>query len=80
MALVHGNGSGPTGIGLVNMSSQPLRAAAAEAVLAGGGSPAEVGAVAHEGTDAPSDLHASVENREYLARVLVEKAVSEAAG
>jgi len=79
VALVRGNGSGPTGIGLVNMASRPIRAVAAEAVLAEGGSAAEVSAVAHEGTDALSDLHASATYRAHLARALVERAVAEAA-
>ena len=78
VALVHGNGSGPTGVGLVNMSSRPLRAAAAEEALRNGASATEVGALAAEGTEAPSDLNARAEYREYLARVLVERAVAEA--
>lgn len=79
VALVHGNGAGPTGVGLVNMASTPWRAGAAEEVLRSGGSPAEVGAVAAEGTDPAADIHASAAYRQHLARVLVERAASEAA-
>ena len=79
VALVHGNGTGPTGIGLVNMAGHPIRARAAEAALAQGASPAEVGAVAAEGTEAPNDLHASAEYRRHLARVLIDRAAAQAA-
>ncbi len=73
-----GAGAG-AGIGLVNMGSVPLRAAAAEAALAGGASLADAAAVADEGTEPSADLNASPEYRRHLARVLVGRALTEAA-
>ena len=71
-------------IGLTNMGSVPLRAAASEAALAG--APATVEAVAQasasaaEGTSPPSDQSAKADYREHLARVLTRRAVQRAAG
>jgi aerobic carbon-monoxide dehydrogenase medium subunit len=71
-------------IGLTNMGSVPLRAAAAEQALAGVA--ADAGAVrqaarsAAEGTSPPSDLSGKSDYREHLARVLTARAVSAAAG
>jgi aerobic carbon-monoxide dehydrogenase medium subunit len=65
-------------VALVNMAGTPVRAAATEAALAGGASPAEAGARAAEGTSAASDIRASREYREHLARVLVVRALAEA--
>jgi carbon-monoxide dehydrogenase medium subunit len=65
-------------VALVNMGGTPLRAAAVEAALAGGASPAEAAAHAAEGTSAASDIRASQEYREHLARVLVSRALTEA--
>lgn len=70
--------NGSTGIGLVNMGARPVRAAAAEAALAGGASAAEAAAVADEGTEPSADLNASVEFRRHLARVLVRRALDAA--
>ena len=78
VSLVHSQGSGPTGIGLVNMASQPMRAAASEDALRSGGSPKEVGELATVGTEAQEDLQASSQYREHLARVLTERALVEA--
>jgi carbon-monoxide dehydrogenase medium subunit len=64
------------GVALVNMASRPVRAAAVEAALAAGASAADAAAVAAEGTDAPTDLNASAEYREHLARVLVARALT----
>ena len=75
---MQGNGA-DAGIGLVNMGSVPLRAAAAEAALAGGASAADAAAVADEGTEPSADLNASAEFRRHLARVLVGRALAEAA-
>jgi carbon-monoxide dehydrogenase medium subunit len=73
-------GTGPgAGIGLVNMGSAPLRAAAAEAALDGGASATDAAAVADEGTEPSADLNASAEYRRHLARVLVGRALAEAA-
>jgi aerobic carbon-monoxide dehydrogenase medium subunit len=66
-------------IALVNMGSTPLRATAAEAALASGAPAAEAAALAAEGTSAGSDIHASKAFREHLARVLVRRALEEAA-
>ena len=66
-------------IALVNMGSVPMRAAAAEAALASGASVSDAAALAAEGTSAGSDIHASKEFREHLARVLVKRALDEAA-
>ena len=73
-----GGGRGP-GVALVNMGATPLRASAVESALAGGADAAEAAALAAEGTDAPADLNASPEFREHLARVLVRRALDEAA-
>jgi aerobic carbon-monoxide dehydrogenase medium subunit len=81
VALLHGTSSRGTshaGVGLVNMDSRPLRATAVEAALASGdGGAAELAA---DGCEPPADLHASVEYRQHLARVLVARAIDEAAG
>jgi aerobic carbon-monoxide dehydrogenase medium subunit len=69
-----------TSVALVNMGSTPLRAAAVESALASGASPADAAAHAADGTSAGSDIHASKAYREHLARVLVRRALEEAAG
>ena len=72
-------GTGPnTGVALVNMGSTPLRATAVESALANGASIADAAALAAEGTNAGSDIHASKAYREHLARVLVRRALEEA--
>ena len=70
---------GATQVSLVNMGSTPLRAEAVESALAGGASATEAAKVAAEGTDAPTDLNASPEYRDHLARVLTKRAL-EASG
>ena len=65
-------------VALVNMGGTPLRATAVEAALAAGVSPADAAAHAAEGTSAASDIRASREYREHLARVLVSRALTEA--
>jgi carbon-monoxide dehydrogenase medium subunit len=65
-------------VALVNMGGTPLRAATVEAALADGVSPADAAAHAAEGTSAASDIRASREYREHLARVLVSRALTEA--
>jgi carbon-monoxide dehydrogenase medium subunit len=66
------------GIGLVNMSSMPVRASGVEAALASGASAADAAARADEGLEPPSDLNASAEFRRHLARVLVRRALEHA--
>jgi carbon-monoxide dehydrogenase medium subunit len=73
------NGSGGPGVGLVNMGSQPLRAAGVEDALRSGASPGDAAARADEGTEPPDDLNASPEFRRHLARVLVRRALESAA-
>ncbi|MGH8961871.1 MAG: FAD binding domain-containing protein [Jatrophihabitantaceae bacterium] len=71
-------------IGLTNMGSTPLRAAAVESALAGVDASSDpIGAAAEhaaEGTSAPSDLSGKADYREHLARVLTRRAVLTAAG
>ena len=66
-------------VALVNMGSTPLRATAVENALASGASIADAAALAAEGTSAGSDINASKAYRELLARVLVKRALEEAA-
>jgi carbon-monoxide dehydrogenase medium subunit len=66
-------------VALVNMGSTPLRATAVENALASGASIAEAATLAAEGTNAGSDIHASKAFREHLARVLVKRALEDAA-
>jgi carbon-monoxide dehydrogenase medium subunit len=70
--------NGTAGVGLVNMGSTPLRASAVEQALAGGASAGDAAAVADEGTEPSADLNASEEYRRHLARVLVQRALTEA--
>jgi len=65
-------------VALVNMASTPLRASAVEAALASGAPVADAAEHAAEGTSAGSDIHASADFREHLARVLVKRALDEA--
>jgi aerobic carbon-monoxide dehydrogenase medium subunit len=75
---VQGAGPQTTAVALINMGSTPLRAAAVESALASGASVADAAALAAEGTNAGSDIHASKAYREHLARVLVRRALEEA--
>jgi carbon-monoxide dehydrogenase medium subunit len=75
---VQGTGGPNTAVALVNMGSTPLRATAVESALASGASVADAAALAAEGTNAGSDIHASKAYREHLARVLVRRALEEA--
>lgn len=67
------------GVALVNMGSTPLRAPAVESAITAGASPADAAAAAAEGTEPPADLNATPAFREHLARVLVRRALEEAA-
>jgi carbon-monoxide dehydrogenase medium subunit len=66
-------------VALVNMGGTPLRATAVEQSLAGGASAAAAAAHAAEGTSAADDIRATRAYREHLARVLVSRALTEAA-
>jgi aerobic carbon-monoxide dehydrogenase medium subunit len=70
-------------VGLTNMGSTPLRAAATEEALRGGGLDADAIAraaeLAAEGADPPADLNASSDYKRSLARVLTGRALREAA-
>jgi carbon-monoxide dehydrogenase medium subunit len=70
--------NGGTRVALVNMGGTPLRAAGVEEALSGGASIEDAAVRAAEGTDAPSDINASPEYREHLARVLVRRALDAA--
>jgi aerobic carbon-monoxide dehydrogenase medium subunit len=69
-------------VGLTHMGTVPLRATAVEQALAGNGTDAIADAAqqAAEGTSAPTDLNATTEFREHLARVLTRRALEAAAG
>jgi aerobic carbon-monoxide dehydrogenase medium subunit len=77
VAAVLGNGSGP-GVGLVNMGSQPLRAAGVEEALRSGSGAGDAAARAAEGTEPPGDLNASPEFRRHLVQVLTRRALESA--
>ena len=68
---------GVSRVGLVNMGSTPLRARAVEAALAAGASPAAAAEHAADDTEASSDVNATVEYREHLARVLTRRALEQ---
>ncbi|MDX6376080.1 MAG: aerobic carbon-monoxide dehydrogenase medium subunit [Gaiellaceae bacterium] len=69
-------------VGLTHMGTTPLRATAVEEALRGQQlSPEAVGeAASHaaDGTSPPSDLNASVEYKQHLARVLCQRALEQA--
>lgn len=73
-------GVGRASIGLTNMGSTPLRAAAVESALAGAkaGELASAASKAAEGTSPPTDTNANAEFRKHLAQVLTRRAVEEA--
>ena len=61
------------------MSEVPVRAEATERALASGASAHEAAQLAAENTSPSSDLRASAEYRQHLARVLVLDALTESA-
>jgi carbon-monoxide dehydrogenase medium subunit len=71
-------GDGFCGIGLVNMDSRPVRAAGVEAAIVGGANATDAAASAADGCEPPTDLNASPEYRQHLARVLVRRALETA--
>ncbi len=70
--------NGSTQVALVNMHPTPVRATGVETALAGGASASEAAEQAAEGMEPTSDLNASVEYRQHLARVLTRRALNEA--
>jgi aerobic carbon-monoxide dehydrogenase medium subunit len=66
-------------VGLVNMGSTPIRAAATEQALASGAGTGDAAALAAEGTTPPADNNASIPYRQHLARVLTRRALDQAA-
>ncbi len=74
-AWVNGTSSG---VGLVNMGPTPILAAAVSAALAGGASVEDAAQQATAEAEASSDINASAEYREHLAKVLVKRALAEA--
>jgi carbon-monoxide dehydrogenase medium subunit len=69
-------------VGLTHMGTIPLRATAVEQALAGTSTDGIADAAEHaaEGTSPPTDLNATSEFREHLARVLTKRALQAAAG
>jgi len=71
-------------VGLTNMGSVPIRAAAVETAAAGALASSETlreaAAGAAEGTQPPADLHGAPDYRRHLARVLTGRALEAAAG
>ena len=70
--------NGDAGIGLVNMGSTPILATSTIAALASGASIADAAEQAAAEADPQSDLNASVEYRQHLAKVLTRRALEEA--
>lgn len=67
-----------TRVSLISMHPTPIRSTAVEQALAGGASATEAAELAAEGLEPSSDLNASIEFRQHLARVLVRRALNEA--
>jgi carbon-monoxide dehydrogenase medium subunit len=74
---------GSARVALTNMDSRPVRAAGVESAAAGAGTDGEslAAAASHaaEGTNPPSDTNGSAEYRTELVKVLVRRALEEAA-
>jgi carbon-monoxide dehydrogenase medium subunit len=66
---------GSARVALVNMGPTPMRATGVENALAQGANATEAAEHAAEGTSPSSDLNASVDYRNHLARVLVKRAL-----
>lgn len=70
--------NGSAQVALVNMHPTPKRAGAVESALSGGANAADAAEQAAEGMEPSSDLNASVEYRQHLARVLTRRGLTEA--
>jgi aerobic carbon-monoxide dehydrogenase medium subunit len=78
VAALSANGGPPT-VALTNMADRPIRAAGVEEALAGGADPAAAGERGAEGTSPPTDAFGSAGYRQELVKVLVRRAIEEAA-
>ena len=67
--------NGSSGVALVNMGSTPVLASSVSKALSGGASIEDAAARAADDAAPQSDLNASVEYRQHLARVLVRRAL-----
>jgi len=70
--------NGTSGVALVNMGSTPVLASSVSKALSGGASIADAAALAADDAEPQSDLNASAEYRQHLAKVLVRRALEEA--
>ena len=74
------SGADGAGVGLVNMGSVPILATGVTDALASGASIDDAAEQATDGTDPQADINASIDYRKHLAKVLVKRALTEAAG
>jgi carbon-monoxide dehydrogenase medium subunit len=72
------DGNGSVGVGLINVSSVPVRATSVEASVAAGASAAEASLQADSELDVVGDVNATAEFRRHLSRVLVQRALERA--
>ncbi len=70
--------NGSAGVSLVNMGATPMRARAVEDALDAGASAGDAAQKAADGAEPPEDLNGDAEYRTHLAKVLVERALTEA--
>ena len=70
--------NGDAGIGLVTMGSTPILATSVAAALKSGASIADAAEQANAEAEPQSDLNASVEYRQHLAKVLTRRALEQA--
>src|SRR5690606_21888035 len=70
---------GESGVALVNMGATPVLATSVSGALAGGASIADAAKLAAADAEPQADLNASVEYRVHLSKVLVHRALTEAA-
>jgi aerobic carbon-monoxide dehydrogenase medium subunit len=84
LVKVEGGSFSDVRIGLTNMGMTPLRATQVEEALKGQSVDADTirsaAEAAAEGTDPPGDLNATPDYKRHLSRVLVRRAVEQAAG
>jgi len=66
-------------VALANMAGSVVRATATEEALAGGASIADAAALADQGLEPSSDMHADADYRRHLARLLTRRALETAA-